>query len=482
MKLSQILGRPVSADPIVSGVCADSRQVRKGYVFFALPGVKSNGRTFIQDAVRQGAAAIVTTGDVSDLHDLPIPVISDDQPRRLLSHAAAAFFGHAPSRIVAVTGTNGKTSTVNFVQQLWTLAGLRGVSMGTLGIRGGGYHKDGGMTTPDPVVMHADLADLAAAGFTHLAMEASSHGLHQYRLDGLMVQAAAFTNLTRDHLDYHGTMEEYRAAKLRLFSDILLPGGTAVINADAPDSDVAIASVRAGARVWTYGVQGSDIKLLSRTPTPRGQDLALSVFGKSYQLTLPLVGGFQVMNVLAALGLCLSESGADADLFVSNIEKLSGVPGRLELVGAVQQNAAVYVDYAHTPDALENVLQALRPHTQGRLVCLFGCGGDRDRGKRAVMGRIAAQYADSVIITDDNPRSEDAASIRHAIAEGAPDARVIPGRRDAIFSAVAGLRSGDVLVVAGKGHEQGQIIGDQTIPFDDVQVSIDAIREANATT
>lgn len=456
-------------DVAITGITADSREVRDGYLFAALPGNKQDGAKFIGAAITNGARAILAApGTV--IKDDDIILVEDANPRRALAMMAARFYGQQPKTIVAVTGTSGKTSTVSFVQQLWTLAGIqKAASLGTLGVRAPGMNTYGSLTTPDTVNLHAQLADLAAAGITHLAMEASSHGLDQYRLDGVHLAAAAYTNLSRDHLDYHADMDDYFAAKQRLFTEILPVDGTAVIQAGDAYGVKLIDTCRArGLNVVTFGTMDADIALVSRTPRPDGQDITLRVAGDDYTVRLPLVGEFQVMNALTALGLVMA-GGLDAKMAVPLLEKLSGVPGRLQLVPGHKKGAAVYVDYAHKPAALESVLQALRPHTQGRLICLIGCGGDRDPGKRPMMGRIAATLADIAIITDDNPRTENPAAIRAAMMADAPGAQEIEGRHEAIRHAVSLLQAGDVLVVAGKGHEQGQIVGDNVLPFDDVK-------------
>ncbi len=453
----------------IAGLTADSRQVREGYLFAALPGSKQDGTAFIPDAIAHGAAAILAPeGTIIDNDD--IVLITDDNPRRALAHMAAKYYAQQPRVIAAVTGTSGKTSTVSFTQQLWALAGItHSASLGTLGIRAPGMNRYGSLTTPDTVSLHAQLADLAAAGVTHLAMEASSHGLDQYRLDGVNITAAAYTNLSRDHLDYHADMDDYFAAKARLFNDILPDTGVAVIHIDDLYGKVLFdICAKRNLNALTMGTGDADIALLSRTPHPAGQDITLRVLGETFDVRLPLVGDFQVLNALAALGLVLAEGQKPGDI-VPLLAKLQGVPGRLQLVPGHKKGAAVYVDYAHKPGALETVLKTLRPHTEGRLVCLIGCGGDRDPGKRPMMGRIAATLADVAIITDDNPRSENPASIRAAMMADAPGAIEIPGRHDAIRRGVAMLEKGDVLVVAGKGHEQGQIIGDEVLPFDDVE-------------
>jgi UDP-N-acetylmuramoyl-L-alanyl-D-glutamate--2,6-diaminopimelate ligase len=472
-----------SPDPDIQGLTQDSRQVRRGYLFAAIAGSRADGTTYIADAVRNGAVAVLVPLNAP----LPpeaanISIIQSDNPRHALSLMAAKFYAQQPDHIVAVTGTNGKTSTVHFTQQLWQARGLKSASLGTLGVRGVGLSRAGSMTTPDPVALHGELADLAAAGITHLAMEASSHGLQQCRLDGVLVSAAGFTNLTRDHLDYHATMDEYLAAKTRLFGSLLQPGGTAVLNADIVEFPVLkTLCENRGVRVWGYGHHGLDFKIISRTALPQGQNLELEVLGQRHKITLPLVGEFQAMNALCALGLAMA--GNDDQALVAALEKLHGAPGRLQLVPGHPGEAAVYVDYAHTPDALANILAALRPHTQKRLICLFGCGGDRDPGKRPIMGKIAAHDADLAIITDDNPRNESPEKIRAAIADGAgPVAKIIDNRRTAIQWAVAQLQDGDVLVVAGKGHEQGQVFADRVDPFDDVDEVKQAIERLKGKT
>ncbi len=461
----------------LKGLTQDSRAVKEGYLFAALPGAKTDGRKFIADAVLNGAKYILAVPGT----EVPAGVIliTDENPRRRLALMAAEFYGRQPERIVAVTGTNGKTSTVHFTKQIWKALGYKAASIGTLGVRAPGMIRSGSMTTPDPVTLHAELADLAAAGITHLAMEASSHGLDQYRLDGVTMQAAGFTNLTRDHLDYHGSMEAYSLAKLRLFNAVLKEGGVAVINADEEDFAELTLDDLPGKTKLGYGKTGHDIQILSHILQPAGQNLRVKILGKTYEINLPFIGNFQAMNALCALGLVLSENLKDQnfiDLCVSKISDLRTPPGRLQLVPG-HAEGAVYVDYAHTPDALENILKALRPHTEGKLVCVFGCGGDRDKGKRPVMGKIAHDLADDVIVTDDNPRSEDPATIRREILTGAPGAKEIGNRHEAIRTAIKNLNKGDVLVIAGKGHEQGQIFADRTDPFDDVTEAALAIKE-----
>ena len=460
----------------IAGLTPDSRHVKPGWLFAALAGSRQDGSAFIADAVRNGASVVlVRRGTKLPPEAAGIRVIESDNPARDLSLLAAQFYKIQPGHIVAVTGTNGKTSTVHFTQQIWQKEKLKSVSLGTLGIRGSGIVRSGSMTTPDTVSLHAELADLASAGITHLAMEASSHGLKQHRLDGVRINAAGFTNLTRDHLDYHPDMEDYFAAKARLFMDILKPDGLAVINADVPEFD-ALADICRNRKISVqgYGAKGHDMRLLKRVPLPQGQEVHLDIFGKKHDLVLPMVGAFQVMNALCALGLSMSADPAkNTTDYLSTIQ---GAPGRLQLIPG-HPKGAVYVDYAHTPDALDNILDALRPHTAGRLICLFGCGGDRDPGKRAMMGRIASEKSDHVIVTDDNPRSENPELIRDAIMSGTKlNAKNVGDRRKAIAGAIEDMKTGDVLVLAGKGHEQGQIFADHVEPFDDAAEAAKAIQ------
>lgn len=469
-----------AADPEILGLTADSRAVRAGWLFAALPGVKADGRAFISQAAAAGAcAALVPAGTVFTEGAPAIPVIEAADPRAAFAHLAAAFYGRQPEIVVAVTGTNGKTSTVTFARQIWTGLGKPAASLGTLGLVGPGLDHYGAMTTPDPVSLHADLARAADAGVGRLAMEASSHGLEQRRLDGVRLAAVGFTNLTRDHLDYHGTMDAYFEAKAGLFNRLAPSGAAAVLNADAPQFGALrrIAESR-GLRVVGYGAAGAEIRLVSAEATSRGRRLTLDVFGRKAEVELPLAGGFQTANALCALGLVVSgDPAVDILCAVNLLSGLDGVPGRLQHVADTTVGAPVFVDYAHTPDALETVLTALRPHAAGRLVCVFGCGGDRDPGKRPVMGELAGRLADRAIVTDDNPRSEDAGSIRAAVKAGWPGLEEIGDRAEAIRAAVADLRAGDVLVIAGKGHEQGQIVGAEVRPFDDATAAQQAVRE-----
>ncbi|HEY2874320.1 MAG TPA: UDP-N-acetylmuramoyl-L-alanyl-D-glutamate--2,6-diaminopimelate ligase [Reyranella sp.] len=465
-------------DPVVAGLTLDSRKVQPGFLFAALAGSKADGATFVSDAVKRGATVILTASDsVLPPIDKNVIVVRDDNPRRRIALMAATFAGPQPATIAAVTGTNGKSSTVHFAHQIWASSRLKAASVGTLGIVSPGFTREAGLTTPDPVQLHADLATLAREGVTHLAIEASSHGLDQHRLDGLKLSAAAFTNLTREHLDYHPTMDAYFAAKARLFEVLLPASGTAVVNADS-DRAAALGAIcaRRGVRFWTYGAKGRELRLLDDQPTPAGQHLVVEVLGARHEVELPLVGGFQASNALAALGLVVA-TGGDAARAVAALGTLTGAPGRLQLVARHRTGAPVYVDYAHKPEALETVLSTLRPFAKGKLVVVFGCGGDRDRGKRPVMGEIATRLADLTLVTDDNPRSEEPAAIRAEIVRGIPAERrnwteVRTDRHDAIAQGMAALGSADdLLLIAGKGHETGQTIKGVTHHFDDAEVA-----------
>lgn len=468
-------GATPAANPLVSGVTADSRKVRPGWLFAALPGARADGRAFVAQAVAAGASAILAPAD-TDLDTGAVPLVRVANPRRAFALAAAAFYRRQPAVMAAVTGTNGKTSVANFARQMWERAGHKAAALGTLGIVASGWPHRPSLTTPDPADLHAALAELADAGVTHACMEASSHGLDQYRLDGVALKAAAFTNLTRDHLDYHGDLDSYLDAKLRLFSELLPADGVVVVNADDPAAD-RVAAAAGRRRLVRYGRAGRELRLVDALPVPGGQRLNLEVEGRPLHLTLPLAGTFQAANALAAAGLLLA-TGADVDAVRQGMAALTGVPGRLQKVAESLAGAPVYVDYAHTPDALETVLSALRPHAAGRLVVVFGCGGDRDPGKRPQMGEIAARLADIVIVTDDNPRSEDPALIRKAILAACPGATEIADRAAAIRAAVAQAQTGDVVVLAGKGHESGQIVGRDVLPFDDAEEARRAVRGA----
>ncbi|MDP7143001.1 MAG: UDP-N-acetylmuramoyl-L-alanyl-D-glutamate--2,6-diaminopimelate ligase [Alphaproteobacteria bacterium] len=479
MKLSALYPDHVfTPDPDIRGITADSRAVQDGYLFAALPGGHYDGAGFIRDAVANGAVAVLCAEDaVCDADD--VAVLRVQNPRQVLGDIAAHYYAAQPDHIAAVTGTNGKTSTVDFVRQILEALSVKGGSLGTLGVRFDEMDRSGAMTTPDPVTLHALLADLSAAGVTHLAMEASSHGLDQHRLDHVKVDVAAFTNLSHDHLDYHENFENYLAAKMRLFDTVLSANGVAVLNADIKEFK-AIQRVceTKGHRVLSYGRDGDTLRLLSCEPRPGGQAIRLEIDGQVHDILIPLVGYFQVMNILCAMAIVMGYGFAVRDI-VPVLPSLTGVPGRLQQVSS-QHKGAVYIDYAHTPDALEKVLDALRPHTPGRLICLIGCGGDRDPAKRPVMGRIAHEKADIAIITDDNPRTEEAAPIRAAMMAQAPDAIEVAGRREAIAHGVSLLQDGDVFLIAGKGHEQGQIVGDKILPFDDYTVAQDALEGRKA--
>jgi UDP-N-acetylmuramoyl-L-alanyl-D-glutamate--2,6-diaminopimelate ligase len=475
---------PHAPDPEITGLTADSRAVEPGFLFAALPGSTVDGRSFIPDAVGRGAAAVLAPpGTVLPPDDgqATIRLITEENPRRRFALLAARFFGAQPRVVCAVTGTNGKTSVAWFTQQIWAAIGRRAAAMGTLGLRGtdGAVTRIGdsgpALTTADPVTLHRELAELAAGGVDYLVIEASSHGLEQARLDGITFRAGAFTNISRDHLDYHGTMAAYRTAKLHLFTSLLPPAAHAVLNADADDFDVfRKAAEGAGQKIITFGRQATDIRLVNAMPGHAGQRLEIEVFGARHEFDFPLPALFQAINALCALGLVIA-CGDEGEAALEALTTLDGVPGRLQLVARRDNGAPVYVDYAHTPDALTHVLAALRPHTAAKLVVVFGCGGDRDSGKRAEMGAVARRLADVVMVTDDNPRTEDAAAIRSAILTACPHATEFDDRAEAIHAAAAGLGPGDVLTICGKGHETGQIVGDAVYPFADADVARAAV-------
>lgn len=478
LPLGALLGETGGPDDAVAiaTVTADSRAVAPGALFVAIAGSKTDGARFIPDAAARGAAAVAGEGERPA--DLPDTIAYRRVPdaRLALARAAARLHPRQPGTIVAVTGTAGKSSVADFTRQIAGALGERAASIGTLGIVTTDGAAYGSLTTPDPVALHKSLDALARDGITRVAMEASSHGLDQRRLDGVRLAAAAFTNLGRDHLDYHVTMEAYLAAKLRLFAELLPPGAPAIVNADGDYAEEAARAITAaGRKLVSVGAKGEGIRLAARRPEGGGQRLAVIHEGVTHDVLLPLIGAFQVENALVAAGLVIATGGAPADVFRA-LEGLKGVPGRLEAVGRAR-GALCVVDYAHKPEALAHALDALRPFTRGKLVCVFGCGGDRDPGKRPIMGRIAAEKADLVIVTDDNPRSEEPASIRAAILAEAPGAREIGDRAQAIREAVRGVREGDVLLVAGKGHETGQIVGDRILPFSDHEAVSAAIAE-----
>jgi UDP-N-acetylmuramoyl-L-alanyl-D-glutamate--2,6-diaminopimelate ligase len=471
---------PPGGDPEISGLASDSRAVEPGFLFAALAGVRTDGSRFVGEAVERGARAVLVV-DAAPFAALaarrpPVRVIADANPRRRLALMAARFYAPQPRTIAAVTGTNGKTSVADFTRQIWQRQGWAAASLGTLGIVAPGITRPGSLTTPDPVALHRDLQQLTRAGVDHVALEASSHGLDQCRLDGIALQAAAFTNLTRDHLDYHAGMAEYFAAKARLFTALLPPDGAAVLNLDAAEGGHLAALCRArGQRVIGFGTEAAaDLRLVAARPTATGQAITVAALGVERATALPLLGEFQAGNALAALGLAIA-TGVPVEAALDALAVLAGVPGRMELVATATGGAPVIVDYAHTPDALETALRALRPHCRGRLVVVFGCGGDRDPGKRPLMGAIAARAADLAIVTDDNPRTEDRAAIRGAILAACPGGREIGDRGEAIAAAVALLQPGDALLIAGKGHESGQIIGGTVLPFSDAATARAAV-------
>ena len=466
MRLGELAG--VASDSEVTGAAIDNRKVAPGNLFGAFRGSVSNGEDYIASAVERGAVAVVARPEATVAGAIHL---ADPEPRRLFARLAAKLFAPYPETIVAVTGTNGKTSTVEMVRQLWRIAGHRSASIGTLGVTTADEQVQTGLTTPDIVTFLSNLAGLERMGISHVSYEASSHGLDQYRSEGQPVAAAAFTNFSRDHLDYHADMDEYFAAKMRLFAEVVDTSGTAVVWTGGARSGEVIDHVRSrGLKLITVGPGAETIALVSQTPTPLGQALVLRYEGKEHKLALPLIGAYQAANVLVSAGLVLATGGKWAETF-SGMGRLSPVRGRLERAVITPAGAPVYVDYAHTPDAIEAAIAALRPHVSGKLITVFGAGGDRDVGKRPEMGRVAAALSDIAIVTDDNPRSEDPAAIRAAIMAGAPGLREIGGRREAIAAAMDEARAGDIVLLAGKGHEQGQIVGDRVLPFDDVTVA-----------
>ncbi len=460
-------------DPVITGLSVDSREVKEGHLFAALPGTRVHGGEFIQYALRMGAAAILTDAPgvelaAAELADNDAALIVVDNPRQTLAFTCALWFEAQPPTMVAVTGTNGKTSVATFTRQLWELLGESAINLGTTGVEGC-WTAPLAHTTPEPITLHRTLAAASAAGVTHAAMEASSHGLAQTRLDGVQLRAAGFTNLSQDHLDYHADFEEYFAAKAGLFRRVLPEDGTVVVNLDDPRGSQmrAVAAAR-GQKVLTIGHGPADFCLLNQRFDATGQDLRFAFGDTTVQTRLDLIGGFQAQNVLMAAALVIA-CGANPEAVFAALPELTTVRGRMQLAATRANGAAVFVDYSHTPDAVATALAALRPHVMGRLVAIVGAGGDRDRAKRPMMGRAAAQNADLVFVTDDNPRSEDPASIRAAVLEGAPEASEVGDRAEAILRGVDALVAGDALLICGKGHESGQVIGDQTLPFDDVE-------------
>jgi UDP-N-acetylmuramoyl-L-alanyl-D-glutamate--2,6-diaminopimelate ligase len=466
MKLGALTGSGETAP--VTGFAIDHRKVAPGTVFGAFRGARFNGEDFIGDAVSSGAVAVVSRPETEVEGAVHIPA---EEPRREFARLAAKFFQPFPETIVAATGTNGKTSTVELVRQLWRMAGHPSASIGTLGVTTSDEQVTTGLTTPDIVTFLSNMAGLERMGITHAAFEASSHGLSQYRTEGVPIAAGAFTNFTRDHLDYHETMHAYFEAKMRLFEEVLEPGASAVVWADDPRSDEMIARCTArGLEVIGVGARGETLKLLNRETTQLGQKLTIEAGGKTHVVTLALIGAYQAANALTAAGLAIA-TGGEIAATLANLARVHPVRGRLERAVITRAGAPVYVDYAHTPDAIEAAIDALRPHAKDRLIIVFGAGGDRDRGKRAEMGAVAARRADKVIVTDDNPRGENPAAIRRDILKGAAGATEMAGRREAIRAAIAEAGAHDIILFAGKGHEQGQIVGDWVLPFDDVAVA-----------
>lgn len=461
------------ANPDISGLAVDSREVKDGFLFAALPGTQVHGGEFIQYALRMGAAAVLTDAEgakiaAQELAASDAALVITENPRAALAGAAALWFGGQPQTMVAVTGTNGKTSVSTFVRQIWVEMDLPAINLGTTGVEGA-WTAPLAHTTPEPITLHRTLAEATGQGITHASMEASSHGLDQHRLDGVILTAAGFTNFTQDHLDYHKTFEAYFDAKAQLFSRVLPVDGTAVINIDDPKGVemLAIAQAR-GCPIITVGRDGGDLHLQGQRFDSTGQDLRFSWQGKTYQKRLDLIGGFQADNVMLAAALVIACGGAPADVF-DTLPHLTTVRGRMQLAATRDNGASVFVDYSHTPDAVATALAAMRPHVMGRLVVVVGAGGDRDRGKRPLMGQAAAENADVVFVTDDNPRTEDPATIRAAVMEGAPEATEVGDRAEAILRGVDALGPGDALLIAGKGHESGQIVGQDVLPFDDAE-------------
>jgi UDP-N-acetylmuramoyl-L-alanyl-D-glutamate--2,6-diaminopimelate ligase len=479
MKLRELFSDDATIDPQagaievagateVTGLAVDSRAVKPGDLFFALAGSKTDGARFVDAAIAAGAVALA--GDHPPQGGSPVPFVTTSNPRRALALVAAKFFPRQPQTIAAVTGTSGKTSVAAFARQIWQRLGHESASIGTIGLVSPKRTIYGSLTTPDPIALHRQLDEIAGEGVTHLAFEASSHGLDQYRLDGVRISAGGFTNLTRDHMDYHPDVAHYLNAKLRLFRDLVAADGAAVISADHDCSQQAIDAAHArNLRIVAVGSNGDGagegIRLIEAEIDGFAQKLLLEHRGRRYAVRLPLVGEFQIENALVAAGLAIG-TGSEPKAVFASLERLEGAKGRLERV-AESNGAPIFVDYAHKPDALAKALQALRPYAKRRLVVVFGAGGDRDAGKRPLMGAIAAENADDVIVTDDNPRSENPATIRSAILNTAKGAKEIGDRADAIRTAIAGLQPGDALLIAGKGHETGQVVGNSTLPFSD---------------
>lgn len=459
----------LTLDPQITGLSVDSRLTKPGHIFCAMPGLNMHGGEFITYALRMGAVAVLTDAEGLKYATDDIPVLVADDPRLALSHAAARWFGAQPENMLAITGTNGKTSVASFCRQIFEALGENAVNFGTTGVEGAVSAKLT-HTTPEPITLHALLADLSAQGVTHAVMEASSHGLEQRRLDGVVLKAAAFTNITRDHLDYHDTFGDYFAAKAGLFDRVLPEGATAVLNLDDPFGDTVrlIAEGRKQKVISVGAAAGCDLQILNSRYDSDGQDLRFSWRGEVRTLRLNLIGGFQASNALVAAGLAIAVGAEPDDVFAA-LAALETVRGRMQLAATRGNGAKVFVDFAHTPDALQTALDAMRPHVFGRLIVVFGAGGDRDKGKRPQMGVVAAKHADLAFVTDDNPRTEDPATIRGEVMAGCPEATEVGDRAEAILRAVDALQPGDTLLIAGKGHESGQIVGTDVLDFDDVE-------------
>lgn len=476
--LSDLVEGPLTANPEITMITADSRVVEPGALFVAIPGTVSDGRRYIPNAIEKGASAVLST---KGLADMPIPYVGVDEPRLAYAAAAARFHKGQPRTLVAMTGTNGKSSTVEFLRQIWDYAGVPAACFGTLGVQSPSGYRPLTHTTPDAMALHQTLADLTQQGVTHAAMEASSHGLKQYRLDAVNITAAGFSNLTQDHFDYHPDVEDYFNAKARLFTQLTPASAPVVINVnDEYGQRLALMCRARGQSVMRVGWTGEDIRIDEVMPRKASQILSLIVKGTRYKVELPLAGEFQALNAVAALGLAVV-TGIAQDTAVAALGHLHGVAGRMERAGHTADGAPIFVDFAHTEDGLDKLLRSVRPHTMGKIVIVFGCGGDRDPDKRAKMGRTASKLADEVIVTDDNPRTENAEMIRRAVLKGCPNAQEIGDRESAIREGVSRLGPNDCLVIAGKGHEQGQIIGDQIIPFSDVEQVRAALRKAKSS-
>jgi len=461
------------SDVLASGLTCDSRDVKPNYIFAALPGTVTDGRKYIENAIEKGAGAILSTAGF----DLPVPFLASDNPRLDYAKMAAKFYAGQPETLVAMTGTNGKSSTVEFLRQIWAFAGKQAACFGTLGVQAPKGYRPLTHTTPDAVALHQTLSGLKEEGVTHTAMEASSHGLDQYRLDGVKITASGFSNLTQDHFDYHLDAEDYFQAKARLFMELTPPNAPVVINVNDEYGQRLVKMCQdRGQDVLQVGWSGQDIRIDEVMPRASSQIVDLVVHGKRHKIELPLAGEFQTLNAIAALGLAMV-TGVQTEKALDALGHLKGVAGRMERAGQTKEGAPIFVDFAHTEDGLDKLLRSVRPHTMGKIIVAFGCGGDRDPNKRPKMGRIAAKLADDVIVTDDNPRTEDAASIRKAVLEGCPSATEIGDRATAIREGIKKLGPNDCFVIAGKGHEQGQIIGTKTIPFSDVKQVGAALKE-----